>query len=311
MSYHYTFDDNAVYGTQDINRITAGFVTAGVADCFEQDGTPYHLSQTDPETGAVIFKTGVREDDTSLQVEKAAEDGFVVIQPGKAFMGDGAVFEVFLPETAEENSAPVTDVKLAYAPGVKNYVYIKNDFVFSNSYYPVCAQTAPSGDFVPLAEIEADGTVTDKRTYAAGKLPSAESSYGRKEIEVSLNLTPVPTLSSNQEYYRYFTAEGTAAIDVESNRRFVYVYSGDTAGIYDLAGGTYNSLRMDRGYVTGSDSKTLYLHNDGAGDYASAVVSVSQNKLIFHVTYHPARELHPNTLEQDKVIPYRFTCVLI
>ena len=59
----------------------------------------------------------------------SAGDGKVFINPGTAFFADGAVIEV-------EAGGHELDI----VSGVKNYVYLKNDLVASNTCCPVCSR---------------------------------------------------------------------------------------------------------------------------------------------------------------------------
>ena len=162
MSFHYSFCDDAVYTAADVNQITKRLVTKGVADVFT-DGTPYNLSAIN-SMGTLLYTAGtVPETDTSLQVIKT-EDGKIQILPGMAFFADGAVIEV---EAGGHILTPI--------PGVKNFVYLKNDLVNSNTCYPALSSEEPEGDVVLLCEIDENGVITDKRTYARGKLPGYAS----------------------------------------------------------------------------------------------------------------------------------------
>lgn len=313
MSYHYTFDSGATYGVKDVNKITSRFVTAGIAQTFtENSQAPYNLSSFH-ETGALMFQSGVKSGDASLQVVKTqGQDGAVSICPGKAFFHDGTLFEVTLPEDSAES-----DVVLSYVPGVKHYVYLKNDYIFSNSYYPVCTTDAPTGDFVPLAEIETDGAITDRREYAVGKLPSKDSGYAPKQYEVTVMCEPQSTPSANGEYYRYFSAEGQATVtfgDDEDlkDRRFVYIYDDSfyrTAGVYDLVKQTHKCSVLDyKGVPKTYSAEKLYLYYRTDSDYISTTISVntSDNQLSFDIMYDPKNEF-----SSAESFPYSFSFILI
>ena len=163
MAYKFSFADNGIYGAEDLNNITKRLVTSGVADVF-QDGVPYNVSDIN-SAGECIYTSGiVPETVSTLKVTADNEAGTVLIYPGTAFFADGAVMEI-----------EAGGHELTFTPGAKHYVYLKNDLTLSNTCYPACTLDAPTGDFVMLAEIAEDGTVTDKRTYAMGKLPGYQS----------------------------------------------------------------------------------------------------------------------------------------
>jgi len=163
MAYKFSFADNGIYGADDLNNITKRLVTSGVADVF-QDGVPYNLSHVN-SAGECLYTHGVVPETVStLKVTADKKAGKALIYPGMAFFADGAVMEI-----------EAGGHELTFALGAKHYVYLKNDLTASNTCYPACTQDAPTGDFVPLAEIAEDGTITDTRTYAKGKLPGYQS----------------------------------------------------------------------------------------------------------------------------------------
>ena len=162
MAYQFSFCDNATYGAEDVNRITSRLVTCGVADVFE-NGVAYNASKFN-EAGELLYTSGVVPETVgSLKVTKK-DDATITIAPGTAFFKDGAVIEI----TAGGHDLPLI-------AGEKCYVYLKNNLTDNNTCEPACTTTAPSGDVVMLAEIEPDGTIIDKRTYAMGKLPGYQS----------------------------------------------------------------------------------------------------------------------------------------
>ena len=162
MSYKFSFADNAIYSATDVNNITKRLVTSGISDSFV-DGTAYNVSQFN-EAGKLLYTSGtVPESCLSLKVVKYS-DTEILINPGVAFFDDGSVIEI-------EDGGEI----MAYVAGAVNYVYLKNDLLASNVAYPYCGTKEPEGDCVLLAEINIYGTITDKRTYAHGKLPGYQS----------------------------------------------------------------------------------------------------------------------------------------
>ncbi len=162
MSYKFTFANNDTYGAEDLNAVTARLVSSGVADSFE-DGVPYNLSALN-DMGTILYTDGVVPESTE-NLRVTLKDNEILIAPGTAFFKDGAVMEI----TDGGHTIP-------YTPGTQLYVYLYNDLKKSNRCYPAAENLMPEGDFVLLAEIGADGSVTDRRTYAKGKLPGYASS---------------------------------------------------------------------------------------------------------------------------------------
>lgn len=203
MAYKFSFADNGIYGADDLNNITKRLVTSGVADTFA-DGVPYNVSQIN-SAGECLYSSGVVPETVStLKVTADNEAGTVLIYPGTAFFADGAVMEI-----------EAGGHELIFTPGTKHYVYLKNDLTASNTCYPACTIEAPEGDFVPLAEIEEDGMVTDTRTYAMGKLPGYQSNaLSALKIEDTVVLPPhysseaneIRTYQIGNNNYRYLLA---------------------------------------------------------------------------------------------------------
>lgn len=164
------FLDNEVYGADDVNAITARLVTNGVGFA---DGKSYNLNTINDLTKECLLSRGVAyADDTALRVEKSGTA--YIIKPGTCFFGNGSVTEVTEAETV---SAAAGD-----------YIYMRSDFDNANANIVVVSQTAPSTadtNIVTLAHIEDDGSVTDMRFYAQGKLRYEQPAVTRAELEIT------------------------------------------------------------------------------------------------------------------------------
>ncbi len=162
MSYKFSFADNEVYSSTDVNNITKRLVTAGVEDIFV-DGMAYNVSKFN-EVGRLIYTSGaVPESRLSLKVTKYS-DTEILINPGTAFFNDGSVIEI-------EDGGEI----MSYVKDAVNYVYLKNNLESANVSYPYCGTEAPEGDYVMLATISETGVITDERIYARGRLPGYQS----------------------------------------------------------------------------------------------------------------------------------------
>lgn len=158
MGYQYKFKDGELYDVNDVNGIVSHFTSAGVSTYSDLNGI----------SGA-LTETGVSNAYNSCKVVKDGEK--LKIMPGEAFFSDGSVISV--------DSSGVSFDPL-------RYVYFKKDAV-TETGYPVCSDTAPSGSDIPLAEYE-NGVLTDKRVYAKSKIQG----YGRnvtQKITTDLNGT--------------------------------------------------------------------------------------------------------------------------
>lgn len=248
MSYKFSFADNVVYSASDINKITKRLVTSGIEDSFT-DGVAYNVSKFN-EAGKLLYSSGVvPEGCLTLKVEKIS-DTEVLINPGFAFFNDGATIEI---EAGGET--------LPFVSGSKNYVYLKNELVDKNICYPYCGTEEPSGDCVVLAEIDKDGEIIDKRTYARGKLPGYQSVEGNVMI---LNETVSFTGSGS-------SIKGSVQFDIGEND-FEYILtmrpgnsysnSSDFLGIYNISENTYMSFAVYTDSRRDYSTSELYLYSN-------------------------------------------------
>ena len=260
MAYQYSFADNVTYGAPDVNKMVSRLVSSGVEDPFSE-GVPYNLSKFN-EAGALLYTAGaVPETADTLKVVQSGENK-VRIYPGTAFFSDGSVIEI-------EAGGHELDV----TAGVKNYVYLKNDLSTSNTSYPVCSTAAPNGDFVPLAEISDIGEITDKRTYARGKLPGyASNAQYTMEISdrFSMNVKDpvVKTYDIGNNSYRYLMG--------------VTFGNNPVLSLYDIANDRYLSYA---GSSAASRTDIFTLCRRYVDD-ARATVSISSGKLSLSIKYY-------------------------
>lgn len=231
MSYKFSFADNEVYSATDVNNITKRLVTSGVADSFS-DGAAYNVSQFN-ELGKLLYTAGVvSKDCNTLKVTKA-NDTEILINPGTAFFNDGAVIEI-------EAGGEV----MPFVSGSKNYVYLKNMLLDENRCYPCVSVNEPTGDFVLLAEINENGNVTDKRTYAKGKLPGYQSVAGNV-LRIQENISMRKIDSYRSEGSKIFSIGNN---DYEYIVTYVKTDVKDTLpclGIYDIVNKSYLGFAVE------------------------------------------------------------------
>ena len=154
MGYTETFMDNATYGANDINGIIKKLSTQGISIEFDDilnDGVSYTPSDLN-QLFAAIVSDGVTKDSCRVMMN----DGNAKVSAGTIVFADGSTLTV--------DSAGVV---LTVTQGVKNYVYAITQPSLNHNYLK-CETTAPTGDYVMLAEVE-NGVVTDKRKFAASK----------------------------------------------------------------------------------------------------------------------------------------------
>lgn len=169
MGHTFYFADNVSYGAGDINNIISKVVTGGVAEVF-YNGTSYNTSDLN-KIASYISTYGVRTAAGNALKAVKNTTNTVKVLSGGAFMADGAYTEV-------DNDGVI----LEFVRGQKNYVYIKNNLAETNSIDFVCELTEPSGDTVPLAEIDQSGNITDVRVYCKGRLAGYQSDVNQSKI---------------------------------------------------------------------------------------------------------------------------------
>lgn len=233
MAYKYSFADNEIYSAEDLNAITRRLVTSGIEDSFT-DGVAYNVSRFN-EQGKLLYTSGIVPENCMTLKVVADGEGKILINPGKAFFDDGAVIEI---EAGGES--------LSYVADIKNYVYLKNDLLNNNICFPACSTEEPTGDYVLLAEIEETGEITDKRTYAKGKLPGYQSVAGnvmRLKKTLTFNLeSPTGTVSDSISFdlgpnnFEYILAYNEKS-GPESGANYH-----PCLGIYDIAKNQYMSF---------------------------------------------------------------------
>lgn len=270
MAYHFSFADNGVYSAADVNKITSRLVTAGIEDSFV-DGVPYNLSAFN-EAGTLLYTDGVvPETVNTLKVTPGTEKGTILINPGSAFFSDGSVMEV------EDGGEP-----LHYVEGTVNYVYLKNDLINTNTSYPACTTEAPTGIYVMLAEISETGEITDKRTYAMGKLPGYASgaNYVMQITDTAGINMPVGDFTEQKKYRIGNNTYHYLMVCVHSTET-----TGRILGIYEFETGRYLSFSYYPGSSSAVSISDLILWEHGHNDKKlRATVAVFGEDLILNLT---------------------------
>ncbi len=268
MAYKYSFADNEIYSAEDLNSITKRLVTSGITDSFE-DGVAYNVSRLN-EQGNLLYTSGVVPE-TCLTLKVVSDsEGKILINPGKAFFNDGAVIEI---EAGGES--------LSYITGAKNYVYLKNDLQNSNICYPCCTTDAPTGDYVMLAEIDETGEISDKRTYARGKLPGYQSVTGNV-MNIKDKIQIVVGGSSEEWVKTYDLGANNFHKIISAVWAREREYS--TIGVYDIENDTYLSCRSVTPGSGDEEAKMscakFYIASSSSGNnYTYLIFSISDGLL--------------------------------
>lgn len=273
MGYSACYLDNKTYGAEDLNRTVSQLVTEGVADPFT-DGLPYNVTKLNDVIYSVSSDGVVPDGVSTLKCTINTSAKTVTIAPGTAFFQNGSVITV-----------DVDGVVLPYTAGTVNYVYVQADESL-NVISPACSTTAPSGDYVMLAEISAAGVLTDKRKYAQGKVPGYQSNAGTC-MKVSDTVTLVR--ESNQNYTGQYT------LYLGTNDFYLVSYEKVTVG--DIYEGVISHYHVD----TGTAVSNIWRRIRSSGNYngrttdtfvfdfvdeytTQATVTRQGNNLIFDIT---------------------------
>lgn len=178
MGYTQSFMDNATYGASDINGIIKKLSTQGISVEFEDilnDGVSYTPSDLN-QLFAAIVSDGVTKDSCRVVMS----DGNAKVSSGTIVFADGSTLTV--------DSAGVL---LTVTQGVKNYVYAIAQPSLNQNYLK-CEATAPTGDYVMLAEVE-NGVLTDKRKFATSKFVAG---YNMHEV-ITISKTYTAPIANN------------------------------------------------------------------------------------------------------------------
>lgn len=170
-NYKYSFFDNQTVGVDHLNEITKRVVSGGISAVYS--GVDFNVSDINDTNKAILTGGVVPETDTNLKVT-AIGSGRYLINPGLCFFNNGTTMEVL--SGGEEISAPL---------GTKRYVYLVSDANKMACFVEILTSPKQTGEFLLLAVINADGTITDKRTYARGKVPGFYASTEGMSINIS------------------------------------------------------------------------------------------------------------------------------
>lgn len=151
MAYKCSFLDNETYSAQDVNDIFARITSGGVT--FADTG--YTIGDLNSATSETVTE-GVTRDANSCKVIKDGDT--YKISKGACFMNDGSA--IIFDDMGQE---------IEIISGIINYVYLERN-VMENTIDITVSATAGGEDSIPLAEINEEGTVFDRRKYSKAKV---------------------------------------------------------------------------------------------------------------------------------------------
>ncbi len=266
MAITYSFVDNQTYGAEDINEITKNLVGSGVAPFPTKES--YLLSELNYLTEALV------ESGTSLNGCKCSISGNVItVDTGIMYFDSGV-------------RLTVDDEKYSLSVPINTAGYIFG-------YYSPAEQLAGinfatelprTGEYVLLAELSADGKITDRRTIARSKIASLGANV---TVDTQFNMLEEPIVLSKDIYDRYtiIVAELTDVDLSKFNYAFIkweYVSTNEyyQAGIFDLKTGQFFLVlyKNDTGAIQTATMDTKYFYR--VSDYPRLFVEKEDNKLI-------------------------------
>ncbi len=225
MAFLYSFSDDVLYGTDDINSITARLMGAGVSPFAKKES--YSTSELNLLTKAVV-RSGVQLDGCMCEIRDIGGSNEVSVGQGAVFFENGATMDV--DSEGYQISVPYDTEGFVYAffdAGIQVADILFSKELPSSSYY------------VLLAKVNSDNTVTDKRVFARSKV----ATFGANIAYTTEFVTHDPVLYEQLQtgYPNPFSHYKIGAIDVDiSNFNYALVQnSGDKSnggigGIFDI-----------------------------------------------------------------------------
>lgn len=162
------FMDNEVYGADDVNRTFSHLVTGGVS-LFDSTGA--FVSELDEAVSETVTAGVDAYNDDSCRV--VFENGAYRVMPGVCFMSNGMQLEV-----------DSEGYMLSVSEECESYVYAEYSESKNELGIAVSAEAGGTGT-VPLAYINIDGSVEDRRVFAMAKVGlSSVNQYKSASLEV-------------------------------------------------------------------------------------------------------------------------------
>lgn len=270
-NYKYTFFDNQLIGVDQLNEITSRLVSGGVSAVYS--GADFDVSDINDSNGAILCGGVVPESDLNLKIVPLSEGRFLINQ-GICFFDDGTSMEV-LPG-GEEISIPV---------GTAKYVYLTSDKNQMKCYVEISDSEKQSGIFQLLGYIDELGNVSDRRTYARGKVPGFYCSSAGKSVDISMK-------------YGFGDFAGLNALEIpvgHNNFSHLCIETKDAGGAVFYCdfenGAAKNQIAFP--YYSEIDSRFYLFYGNGAGAAsADKNVRLEEGKLIIPLYMASVNEGH-------------------
>lgn len=258
MGITYSFADNTIYGTEDINDITRSLVGAGVAPFVAKDS--YNVSDLNVLTSALVG-SGVQLEGCKCTVfNKGTQNMAVKIAQGIVF------FEGGVRLTVDSDGYFV-----AVSPNTAGVIYAHYNQALQTADILFAGSLPESGEYVLLAAISAKGEIADKREFARAKVATMGRNLSAK---VNLVKTEYKTYKDSDiivGYKRY----AVAVVDADTSK-FNFAIADDNVNMnrcvfdlkknefvlavdnYDATGTLRNLYTGNNKWYTGSGTRQVY-----------------------------------------------------
>ncbi len=244
MGIKYSFVDNEIYGTEDVNDIVGCLTGAGVAPFLSKDS--YSASDLNSLTEALVAE-GTSLDGCKCTIENAntadmqvnVAQGIVFFESGVRLIVDGDGY------------------LLAVQPNTAGYVCAHYSSALQRADIVFVSELPTDGEYVLLAEVSADGKVVDRRIYAKSKIatmgrnvlwerpfeaitPPMQLSETDSFNKTRYALATIPDVDLSKYKYALLTCPQSPAsvaslYDIENNRYLFTICDGDiirTTGLF-------------------------------------------------------------------------------
>lgn len=187
MAFTYSFVDNEIYGTDDINDITRSLTGAGVAPFVSKDS--YSVTDLNALTAEVVT-SGVSLDGCKCTAEN----------PGTAEMtimvGQGIIFF----ESGVRLTVDSDGYIFSVTPNTAGYVFAYFSPTLQKANIIFDTELPSNGEYVLLAELAENGALTDKRAFARSKVATMGRNIATKLQFVATEKTLLETDGFNCTY---------------------------------------------------------------------------------------------------------------
>lgn len=282
MSISYNFVDGTTYGTDDINAITGRLTGAGVSPFPSKD--LYNTSDLNLLTASLVSEGASLEGCKCTVHNVATANMYVLVEQGIIFFESGLTLEV-------DEQKHVINI----SPNTAGYVFAHYNSALQTADIIFDASLPADGEYVMLAEIAINGTLTDKRVFARSKVATMGANLMQPTQFVVLE---EPILEGTQGSYKTLLTqklEGVnlskfnyAILSVDKQRGFYNLENGkfeisysldDYGGVSRLNGGNSESFFIGANSTTISIVKsdnTLYVRQySGYGNNQISPVSIT------------------------------------